>query len=141
MLAVRDYVGKRRDSQQERYLAQELRTWPEDKRANFVSDWLRPEYRSKPGFMAGFDLIKMAGLQNKQLLQKLLSDGLEQADASDVRWWLENLTPALGRAGVTSVLVRIAAKCPAVIEAALYWLKRLGWAADQIERIRAARAS
>ncbi len=141
MLAAKDYVSKRRDSQLEFWLAKELRTQPEAFRAAFVSDWLRPEHLDAPGYMYGFDLLRTLDIRDKQLLKIMLIDGLGHANASDIRYWLEGLVPALGATNVASVLSQMAGEHANVIDNAAYWLKGMGWTADQIDGIRAARIS
>jgi hypothetical protein len=117
-----EYVCEPRDAQQEQWLASELRNMPEPERSQFLADWLSPQHRSAPGFMAGFDLLKRINLRNGKALQDLLRKGLEHADVSDVRWWLKSFTPILGAPAVARLLVALADDHPGAVKAAAYWL-------------------
>ena len=53
----------------------------------------------------GFALVK-ACLQKREYLEKILSQGLETADASRIQWWLDSVLERLGVRQAANLLAR-----------------------------------
>jgi DNA-directed RNA polymerase subunit RPC12/RpoP len=119
MPLVEDYIGLRRDSKIEREIARTLRQFPEQERFRFLQEWLR--HPPAPGYSMGFTLVKTC-LQKREYLEAILSLGLESADASRIRWWLDSVN-RLGIRRTAQFLARRAASHPEAVRKALYWLR------------------
>ena len=100
-LNLEDYIGRRRDTVRERELASLLRKMPEPERFEYIQQAMRKH------IVVGLELANSC-LQHKTYFLALLQEGLENADASSICWWLEVALPHLGSRRVLIELTRFA---------------------------------
>ena len=112
-----EYARGRRDSKKETALAQRLRELPEDERFALIYECL--QYRTVLGLS-----LATSCLQKPMYFQQILEQGLQRADASAIRFWLECAVPRLGVRRVLHVLTQTLETNPGAVEKALYWLPR-----------------
>ena len=117
-LHLEDYIGRRRDTVRERELASLLRKMPETERFEYIQQAIHKH------ISVGLQLANSC-LQHKTYFLSLLRQGLENADASWIRWWLETVLPHLGARRVIIELTRYAKESPDAVWMALYWLPGL----------------
>lgn len=118
-LKIGDYINKPRDTKRERALARELRQLPEQVRYEFIEQIL-----AQNNVILGLHLAKSV-LNNKKYFERLLDHGLNHGDASNIRWWLECVTPKLGARRVIAILKDEMPGRPTPVWLALYWLPSL----------------
>ena len=123
-LDPRDYVGKGQDGVWEVDLEARLRTEPEVQRAEFLSQVLALQERSRKGKGLWFRLAKSL-LTTSPSYDRLLRASLAVADASSIKVWLECCVQRMGMRGVLSVLRAEDATHPQRVDLTTYWLPRL----------------
>src|SRR5438046_1377206 len=96
-LKIEDYAGKHLSSKQERELADKLRKLPEEERYAFIQAML------PHNLLLGLYLAN-ACLRQKSYFEVLLHQGLQTADASSIRIWLETVMSRLGTRRVVALL-------------------------------------
>lgn len=113
-----EYARGRRDSKKESAFAQRLRKLPEDER--FALIWECLQHQTVLGLS-----LATSCLQKPIYFQQILEHGLQRADASSIRSWLECAAPKLGFRRVIAILTRTLETDPQAVEQALYWIPRL----------------
>ncbi|MGH9839003.1 MAG: DUF433 domain-containing protein [Blastocatellia bacterium] len=114
MLKVEDYVFRRRDSVWERELARQLRELPEAERFEFINEFLN---HTLLGLM-----FANKCLREPKYFKQLLYRGLETADASSIKEWLECVVPRLGFNRVIAILREEVERDPQAVDKAVYWM-------------------
>ncbi len=114
-LSAQDFKNRSRDPQWERELAQELRQIPEQERLKFLLELLSVNQ------VVALDLARKS-LSERNSFETLLENGLQSADASTIRYWLESVVPGLGFPRVVRQLRRHSQSYPAGVKKARYWL-------------------
>jgi hypothetical protein len=118
-LRVEDFADKLRDTKVERALAKALKQEPEEERYRFIQELLWHD-RSACQSVA-FKLMRSC-LKKRESFERLLHQGLEQGNASTIRWWLEAVVDALGFRRVVSLLGERLKTDPVAVIKARYWL-------------------
>lgn len=131
---VKDYAWRRRDSRWERELAQLLRMAPESERLQFVQEFAV----ANPA--VALELARKC-LTERGSFEALLDQGLEEANSSSLRYWLECVVPRLGFRRVVAILrSQLGTKADRVAQAA-YWLPTFsgqpGFSRSDVEALRA----
>src|SRR5258708_31981786 len=118
-MAIRaeDYLGERRDSQREDALAKQLRQEPEAERLAFIHELLD----TKP--VVALKLARTC-LQQPASFERILQHGLDHADVSSIKLWLEAVVSGLGFHQVLSILSTRLATDPIAVAKARYWLPK-----------------
>ena len=114
-LSAEEYAGRTCHPDWERELARILRTIPEPDRLDFLGEFLSVNY---PLAL----LLARRCLSERKSFEILLEGGLNEADASGIRYWLECVVPHLGIRRVVRHLLRRAATNPEGVRKARYWL-------------------
>jgi hypothetical protein len=117
-LRAEDFQYRPRISEREREMARKLRQLPEEERFQFIQEALR---RDRVARIVGLKLAN-ACLRRKAYFENILDQGLETADASDIKIWLECVIPRLGFHKVVGLLTDKLATNPKVVDKARYWL-------------------
>ena len=117
-LQAKDYIGKLRDTKLERELRLLLRKQPEADRFQFIQELLSYD------LVVGLQLANTC-LQNEQFFERILEQGLQTADASTLKFWLECVVPRLGMRRVVAILTQKLETDAMAVKKALYWLPRL----------------
>ncbi len=120
-LRVEDYVTKFRNSDMERHLASELRKQPEEERLRFVQEVLASGHRGS--FAVALWLAKTC-LRDRRSFEAILNQGLDQADASVIKHWLEAVVNGLGFRRVVAILSTRLRVDPTSVIRARYWLPK-----------------
>jgi hypothetical protein len=113
---ARDYIGKPRDTVREHELARKLRELPTEEAHSFIVDYIAGDP------VVGLILANRV-LRSNEHFREILKDGLEQADASTIKFWLECCLPRLGPMGLVQTLIEAAESNPAGAELTVYWLE------------------
>jgi hypothetical protein len=117
-LQVKDYIGKLRDTKHERELRLLLGKQPEEERFQFIQELLSYD------LLVGLKLAQTC-LQKEQFFERILEQGLQTADASTLKFWLECVVPRLGMRRVIALLTQKLETDVVAVTKALYWLPRL----------------
>lgn len=115
-LNVADYIGKRRDHLVERTLVAQLRAIPEEETLAFIREYLDHDQ------VVGLELARRS-LRRRSSFVEILWRGLQQADCSEIKWWLEACVDRLGARRSFDMLERAALKDPKVGRKAIYWFR------------------
>jgi uncharacterized protein (DUF433 family) len=125
-LNAADYVYMRRDTERERELARQLRALPEPERIQFLEEFIEKD-------ILGLKFAN-ACVREKSFFEKLLRQGLANADASSISIWLESVVPRLGFNRVLAILTEEVERDPQAVDKALYWMRRFVPANDPAAR-------
>jgi hypothetical protein len=117
-LQAKDYLSKLRDTEFEHELRILLRQQPEEDRFQFIQELLSYD------LVVGLKLAKTC-LQKEQFFEQILGQGLQTADASTLKFWLECVVPRLGMRRVVAILTQKLKTDTVAVKKALYWLPRL----------------
>lgn len=112
---IAEYAAVPRDTKRERALTQRLRQLPEEERFKLI--WECLQSHTSLGLR-----LATACLQKPDYFQQILEYGLQRADASTIRCWLECVVPKLGFRRIISVLTQTLETNPRAVEKTLYWL-------------------
>jgi len=118
-LSPDDYIFKLRNTKVENELACLLRKEAESQRFLFIEELL--SHTELPVRLVGLELIKRC-LTDKNLIERLLNKGLQAADISEIKYWLNAITPKLGFRRVLSVVTEQLEEHEERVEKALFWL-------------------
>ena len=115
LLSVREYADRVRGSVWERELVADLRNLPEAERLGFLQE-----------LAAASPVVALSlaskSLDSRESFESLLYQGLDDANSSSIRYWLECTVPRLGFRRVMVVLRSCASANPNRVRDAAYWL-------------------
>ncbi len=124
ILNPENYVGRSQDGAWDVALETALRQAPEDSRAEFLSQVLILQEKAGKSKRAWFDLARKV-LEDSYSYERLLREGIEVADASSVRDWIECCVQRIGMRRTVRVLQEVDKGLPQKVALAEYWLPRL----------------
>ena len=113
-----DFSGKLRDTKVERELARQLRELSEPVVFEFVQEMLEVHE------IVALDLARKT-LKSKESFYRLLHVGLERANASSIRRWLECVIPRIGIRNVIANLVDKIDQYPDGVARAIYFIPQM----------------
>ncbi len=111
----KDHAEISSDIRPNRDLASELRRLPEKDCLPIIQEIVRHDT------LLGLRLANVC-LQKKSYFEAIYRQGLEIADASGIRFWLECVVPKLGLSRIVEILREELDTNPEAVDKALYWL-------------------
>jgi len=117
-IEINNFIGKPRDTKREQKLIKQLRDLPEIDAQDFVNRILEHD-----PFLGLFFAKRV--LKEKKFFVGLLGKAVKEADASEIKYWLECCVAKLGFRRVVSLLKNHFLKYPIGVDKALYWLQTL----------------
>jgi len=117
-LVVDEFIGKVRSAAEFAALRKRLMSESEEERFRFIQEFLAREPST------GLSLANSV-LKSHKFIKTILNDGLDKADVSSVKYWLDLGIQRLGAARVIEMLDARLATDPVSVKRALYWLARL----------------
>ncbi len=115
---IQDYIGLPRDTKRERELTKKLQNLDSEECFGFLLKYI--ELDEKVGLM-----LANRCLREKLYFQKILQIGLDNPDASRIKYWFECCLPRLGAKSVFSILSSKSIEKPREVLKSIYWAKIL----------------
>ncbi len=119
-----DYVARKQDGVWDEALREQLKQLSEEDRAAFLVEVLVRQELARYGKGKWFALVR-ALVSGADKYELLLTRGLEVADASTVKEWLECCVQRMGIRWTIGVLGRATVTMPGKVELTKYWLPAL----------------
>jgi hypothetical protein len=122
-LKIEDHIDDIRNEQLRKKFAQHLKKYPEADRFEFIKKAL------------SYDIIgalKLANscLRRREYFKDIFEQGLQEADASSILYWLQCVVPRLGLSRVLNILEDKVNTEPKQVRKAIYWLPKFLKAGD-----------
>jgi hypothetical protein len=114
-MRLENSVNRPSGTRPERDLVCELRRLPEDDRFLFIQEVMRHD------IVLALRLATVC-LRKKSYFEAIFRQGLEIADASGIRFWLECMGSKLGLSRMIEILREELETNPEAVDKALYWL-------------------
>lgn len=129
-----DFANIPRDSVRENSLCKKLRLLPAHEASEFILRLIELDPR------LGLSIAKRV-LREPASIKCVFEMGIQIADASTMKWWLDTCVPKLGLKKITRILEDHLKKHPDAVDHALYWIPRIrGLSHTEVSEMRRLKA-